>query len=319
MEKNNIYEYVPLITVAIPTFNRIDLLKRALASVLAQSYKNIDIIVSDNASTDGTREYLRSIDDGRVKILFNEQNLGMVPNWDCCLACASGDYFLLMSDDDALSDPDALEKLASGFLGDAGKDVGAVFSDVKLERVNQNRVERTFSEKIFYSSEEIIVDFFLNGLAIFPCATLFRTKDIRDFGGYSSFGAKLAVDACAWIFVALKYGKIRRIAEPLALYRIHQSLSSASIETWSAEYEVMQGLVTQNRQRVSVKAYGKIRVAMHAAWSRIPIGYIIKKYREDSKYDAVSVMRDLFYHRKRICSLENIYFIYKRIIRTSRS
>ena len=319
MKIDSINKYEPLITVAIPTFNRINLLKRALASVLAQSYKNIEIIVSDNASTDGTNEYLKTIKDGRIKILINEQNLGMVTNWDCCLECASGEYFILMSDDDALSDPDAVEKLASGFLGDAGKDVGAVFSDVKLERVNQNRVERTFSEKISYSPEEIIVDFFLNGLAVFPCATLFRTKDIRDFGGYSSFSAKLAVDVCAWIFVALKYGKIRRIAEPLALYRIHQSSSSASIETWSAEYEVMLGLVAQNRQRVSDKAYGRIRVAIQVAWSRIPLGYIIKKYREDSKYDAISVIKDLFYYRKRIFSLKNIYFIYKRIIRTSRT
>lgn len=309
----------PLVTVAIPTFNRLGLLKRAIASVLAQDYKNLEIIISDNASIDGTNEYLRSIKDDRVNIFLGKQNLGMVSNWDHCLAGATGYYFLLMSDDDAFSDSHAIEKLVSGFMGDASENVGAVFSDVWLERVDKDMVEATFSDKTLYSSDEIITDFFLSKVSIFPCVTLFRTKDLRDFGGYSSFGAKLAVDACAWIVLALKYGEIRRFGEPLAIYRVHQSLSSSSVDILSADFDVMQKLVEKYKENVSLKSFVKIKAAMHDSWSRYPIGYIIRQYRDNPKYGALSIINDLIKFRKRVFSLVNVYFIINRIFRIPRT
>lgn len=309
-------DHVPMVTVAIPTFNRLELLKRAIASALTQNYKNLEIIISDNASSDGTPEYLRSLDDIRIKVVLGEQNLGMVANWDRCLANARGDYFLLMSDDDALFEESAIEKLVSGFLGEAGKNVGVVFSDVMLEKVGENILERTFYKKILCKTEEIVVDFFMNKVSIFPCATLLRTKDIRDFGGYSSFGATLAVDACAWIYLALKYGQVRRIHEPLALYRIHQSLSSSSIEMWTRDSEVMQGLVAKYREKVSHKEYRKIRNAMHSASNRIPLGYIARKFREDPDYGLLLLLRDAISLRKRILTFGNAYFFIGKIFRS---
>lgn len=302
-----------MVTLAIPTFNRLELLKRAVASALTQNYKNLEIIISDNASTDGTSEYLRSLDDDRIKVILGEQNLGMVANWDRCLVSAQGDYFLLISDDDALFEESAVEKLVSGFLGDEGKNVGAVFSDVMLEKVEKNTLERTFYKGIFCSPEKIVVDFFMSRVSIFPCATLLRTKDIRDLGGYSSFGAMLAVDACAWICLALKYGQVRRIDEPLALYRIHQSLSSSSIEIWTRDSEVMQGLVAKYRGSVSLKGYRKMRNAMRLASNRIPLGYVARKFREDPDYGLLLLLRDIFSFRKRIVTLGNANFFIAKI------
>ncbi|TKZ30921.1 glycosyltransferase family 2 protein, partial [Brachyspira catarrhinii] len=58
----------PLVSVLIPTYNRKLLLKRALDSVLNQTYKNIEIYVTDNASTDGTLEFIQEylINDKRI-------------------------------------------------------------------------------------------------------------------------------------------------------------------------------------------------------------------------------------------------------------
>ena len=305
--------HAPMVTVAIPTFNRLELLKRAVASALTQNYKNLEIIISDNASTDGTSEYLRSLDDDRIKVILGEQNLGMVANWDRCLARTQGDYFLLMSDDDALFEENAVEKLVSGFLGDEGENVGAVFSDVMLEKVGKNTLDRTFYKGILCSTEEIVVDFFMSRVSVFPCATLLRTKDIRDLGGYSSFGAMLAVDACAWICLALKYGQVRRIDEPLALYRIHQSLSSSSIEIWTRDSEIMQGLVAKYRGSVSLKGYLKMRNAMRLASNRIPLGYVARKFREDPDYGLLLLLRDIFSLRKRIVTFGNANFFIDKI------
>lgn len=304
-----------MVTVAIPTFNRLNLLKRAIKSVLQQNYQNLEIVISDNASTDGTQEYLNLINDSRVTIIFGEENLGMVTNWDRCLGGAHGDYFLLMSDDDALLDEESIQKLVSGFLEDTAENVGVVFSDVKIERVKENIMERTSSTKIGYGCEEIITDFFQNRISIFPCATLLRTKDIRDLGGYSSFGAKLAVDACVWISLAFKYGRVRRVDEALAVYRIHHSLSSSSIEVWSADFGILENIVRQYRETIPMREYKKIRKAMHAAWVRIPLGYVARKYRDDPEYGVLHIFKDIFLFRKRIFALTNIYFVFNRIFR----
>lgn len=304
-----------MVTVAIPTFNRLTLLQRAVASALAQNYQNLEIIISDNASSDGTTEYLRSLDDVRLRIICGQTNVGMVSNWDRCLASARGDYFLLMSDDDALLECSAVEKLVSGFLNNRGEAIGAVFSDVMLERTQKNIVEKTSSDKTLFSAEEIVIDFFMNKVAIFPCATLLRTKDLRDLGGYSSFGAKLAVDACAWISLTLKYGQIFRINEPLVLYRIHHSLSSSSIDTWSDDFTVMQALVEKYRAKVSLQGYKKMQRAMNSAWCRIPLGYISRKLREDSRYGFLLALRDIFLFRKRIFTISNANFVLSKLFR----
>jgi glycosyltransferase involved in cell wall biosynthesis len=302
-----------MVTLAIPTFNRLELLKRAVASALTQSYKNLEIIISDNASTDGTPEYLGLLDDVRIKVFLGEKNLGMVANWDHCLANACGDYFLLMSDDDALFEESAIEKLVSGFLGESGKNVGVVFSDVMLERVKKNVLKRTFYKNTQCKTAEIVTDFFMNKVSIYPCATLLRTKDIRDFGGYSSFGATLAVDACVWVSLALKYGQVRRMDEPLALYRIHQSLSSSSIDLWTRDLDIMQSLFAKYREKFSLNEYRKISGAIHSASNRIALGYIVRKFREDPEYKLMNLLNDTIKFQKRILTFGNAKFIINKV------
>ena len=69
----------PLVTVGLPTFNRKNLLERALNSVLNQTYKNIDILVSDNHSDDGTEEIMLEYakKDSRIRYFRQEKNQGV--------------------------------------------------------------------------------------------------------------------------------------------------------------------------------------------------------------------------------------------------
>lgn len=94
----------PLVSVCLPTFNRAASLRRALESLLACSYHNIEIIVSDNASGDDTANLVREFSgrDARVKYFRHEQNLGPTKNFEFARAQASGKYFLWHADDDYL-------------------------------------------------------------------------------------------------------------------------------------------------------------------------------------------------------------------------
>lgn len=97
----------PLFTIAIPVFNRLNYSKEAIQSVLSQSYKDFELVIIDDYSTDGTWEYIKLIKDPRVRIFRNNSNIGIVSNWRRCIEEAKGKWFkFLMADD--LMFPDAL-------------------------------------------------------------------------------------------------------------------------------------------------------------------------------------------------------------------
>ena len=76
----------PKISVCIPTYNRADLLKQSVASVLNQTFYDYELIISDNASQDGTAEVIKSFNDSRIIYISKEKNIGLVNNWNSCLA-----------------------------------------------------------------------------------------------------------------------------------------------------------------------------------------------------------------------------------------
>lgn len=92
----------PVVTVCIPTYNRRERLAASLTSVREQSLGDVEIIVSDNASTDGTEEYVRSLDDPRVRYERLETNIGLFGNLSRCLTLGSGRYRVMLPDDDLM-------------------------------------------------------------------------------------------------------------------------------------------------------------------------------------------------------------------------
>jgi glycosyltransferase involved in cell wall biosynthesis len=100
-------ETLPLVTVGIPTYNRVDRLPRAVESVLAQDYASIELLIADNASTDGTAEYVDEICAAHphARSLRSATNVGATANFNRVRRAAAGEYFMWLGDDDWL-DPD---------------------------------------------------------------------------------------------------------------------------------------------------------------------------------------------------------------------
>ncbi len=97
---------MPQLTIAIPTYNRLGLLKRALASALAELKRNpgqVEVLVLDNASIDATWTWLRSQPKVQgLRLLRQRRNVGMVGNWNVALKHAKGRLLTLLHDDDVL-------------------------------------------------------------------------------------------------------------------------------------------------------------------------------------------------------------------------
>ena len=92
----------PLCTIAIPVYNREALIKVALESALAQDAPGLEILVVDNASTDGTWDVLQSYSDPRLRLVRNDHNVGLYGNLNRCLELAQGKYIRILCSDDRL-------------------------------------------------------------------------------------------------------------------------------------------------------------------------------------------------------------------------
>lgn len=104
----------PLVSICIPTYNRANIITKAIDSALSQTYKNIEVIVVDNASTDNTEEIVSSYSDPRLSYVRNSENLGLFGNFNRCIELYKGEYLHILHSDDFI-DPDFTEKCVGFF------------------------------------------------------------------------------------------------------------------------------------------------------------------------------------------------------------
>jgi glycosyltransferase involved in cell wall biosynthesis len=100
----------PLVSIVTATFNRANTIERAVNSVLNQSYKNIELIIVDDGSTDNTLEILNKYEDTRIRIFRHYVNKGTLAAKNSGLRQIKGDWFTVFDSDDELI-PEAIERL----------------------------------------------------------------------------------------------------------------------------------------------------------------------------------------------------------------
>jgi glycosyltransferase involved in cell wall biosynthesis len=117
----------PLVSICIPTYKQPDLLKRTLESIQRQTYKNIEIIVSDDSPDDAVSALCMQLQASLpIRYYRNEKALGSPANWNAALAKAEGAYVMLLHHDDWFLKNDALERYINVFATNPKLD--AVFS-----------------------------------------------------------------------------------------------------------------------------------------------------------------------------------------------
>lgn len=227
----------------IPVYNREEMIQDALNSALNQTYKNIEVIVSDNQSTDNTydviQDYARR--DDRVKIFQNEQNLGPVRNWEAGLKQCSGKYVKIIWSDDFI-DETYLEKAVP--ILESDEDIGFVYTATTLSDESFSHVVYELEATGKYPSNDFVKGILI-GTSEVPvsagCA-LFRLKDVQknlilevpnhknlDFSRYGAGN-----DALIFLLTTLDYPYFYHFKEPLSTFRGHAG--SFSIANDLTEY-----------------------------------------------------------------------------------
>lgn len=188
-------------------------LKDAIQSILDQSYKDFEFIIINDASTDGTANYLKSLSDKRIKIIINEKNLGLALSLNIGLKAAKGDYVARMDADD-ISLPQRFEKQINFFK--AHEDYILVGSQVMWMDKNNNVISG-FDVPL---KDEDIRKKLIARNQFHHATVMFRRYDIEKLGAYRN-NLNGVEDYDLW-FRVIKKGKVANLPERLVKRRIHE-------------------------------------------------------------------------------------------------
>jgi glycosyltransferase involved in cell wall biosynthesis len=250
----------PLVSVGIPTYERLDGLRNALQCITGQTYRNLEIIVSDNATTGtDTDEMMAGVvsNDTRVRYHKQRENVGAAANFAFVLAQATGKYFLWAADDD-LCEADFIEKIVRTMEAQpdivlCGCDVKAVDEYDRLLQVHQLETIRPQADwkrarKLFYRYPTS---------NIFVCIYgIYRTDALRGCGLDIMKGWKSLLTNWEVPFLAKLsgWGRIAAVPEILKTYRV-------------------QSRSVYNRERMDISPYDSfmLRVVIRARLCKLAL------------------------------------------------
>jgi len=197
------------ISIVTASFNRVDTIAQALASVQAQTWPQVEHIVIDGASTDGTLQVIEAQRD-RLAVLVSERDGGIYDALNKGFARSSGDVVGLMHSDDFYADERVLERVAQAFADPA---VEGVYGDLDyVAKADPSRIIRRWRSGI-YRREKLAHGWMP------PHPTLFlRRSVIEQWGGFDT-GFRIAADYDAMLRY-LARGKIRLAYIPQVLVKM---------------------------------------------------------------------------------------------------
>lgn len=204
-------ETLPKVSIVLPTYNGAEYIRQSIDSCLNQTYKNIELIIVDDGSTDETPEIVGSYKDERIRYIRHKENNGLPHVLNAGFAKATGEYLTWTSDDNYYA-KEAIEKMLS-FL--KTENCSLIYCD--FYRFND---ETPFNRNIVKLPDLVTLE---NKNNIGPCF-LYSRKVMEIVGDYD-LDTELAEDYDYWMRVSKKFS-MRHLAEPLYLYREHgESLS----------------------------------------------------------------------------------------------
>ncbi|MEO6304051.1 MAG: glycosyltransferase, partial [Bacteroidia bacterium] len=225
----------PLISICIPTYNGEKYLEECIDSCLLQTFKNYEIIICDDGSSDKTVEIIERYKSKHPAIKFfkNPKNLGLVGNWNKCIELTSGEWIKFIFQDDSLRE-DCLEKFSKEI--DNSVELIVCKRNFKLDKTPTedekdyyaNRVKTLENTGYFGSTffaPQIISRIAAHNIALNfiaePSLTLFRKSVINKIGLFDP-ELKQICDLEFMLRVASNFG-LKYIPEQLCLFMIHSS------------------------------------------------------------------------------------------------
>lgn len=208
----------PKVSIFMISYNQATLIEEAVLSCLAQDYSNIEIVISDDGSTDGTAEILAAFKDkhpDKINLILNPVNQGIVKNSNVALSNCSGEFVAFMGGDDILY-PTKISRQVEAFIADPE----VVFCYHPCHILKNGVITGTVGDR----AKDVVTNFYemmANYGAQIPGPVPMVARAAIPAGG---FNEKIST-ACDWLlFIEISSkGKVIRLDEVLSIYRKHDN------------------------------------------------------------------------------------------------
>ena len=243
-------EVSPLVSVVIASYNYGDLIEKRIDSFLNQTYENIEIIVLDDCSTDDSRDVIEKFrSDNRIRIIYNNENLGWIKNSNLGMSMSKGEYVLFGNCDDVASG-DLIENLVRPLIED--KLIGVSFCESELIDFFGNQIgsDRDSRDRKFTHStqsncriERMEMASFLSHSCVIPnlSAALFRREALALIEGFST-RYSICSDWNLFIELSLNWDFFY-IRKPLNKFRQHKGNVRSSVKESALSEQIIELLV----------------------------------------------------------------------------
>ena len=269
-EDENEEQSVPRVSICVPTYNSARYLGETLESALAQEFDDFELVVCDNASTDGTPELCSRYSDPRLRYVRFESLVGQAANWNRCLELAQGEFITLLHGDDLLA-PQYLAKAVP--LLDQHPQAGMLFCCAEHFDSDGNHLsyQRAYSQDHLGEGDELAKRLLLEGCIVNPAGVLVRRSLYQNVGEFTD-KIVWGVDWHMWTRLALQ-APFAYLSEPLSRYREHgQSGTSgvmATARNGQDERWMLADLFTQlpaDRRELLALREAAARASAHRTW-----------------------------------------------------
>jgi Glycosyltransferases involved in cell wall biogenesis len=179
----------PLVSINLTTKNRSNFLKECIASILIQTYKNIELIIVDDGSTDDTAKVVDSYKKLlKIRYIKNKYSKGNACARNSALKFSNGKYIAFMDDDDFWNDQDKIKKQVD--ILENQKDIELVYTEIYILNENNNSTRHVKLEE----PKSLIKHFLVKNSLIYSPTVLIR-KSIFDIVGEFDEQVKKGVDS----------------------------------------------------------------------------------------------------------------------------
>jgi len=210
----------PLVSIRVLTYNHEDFISECLDSILEQTYKNIEIVISDDGSQDSTASLLKDYADRypkKIRLFLSDVNNGVTANANIGLENCNGHYIAGLGGDDILL-PEKISKQVA-YMEQNQRcvicyhdiDVFESISNKTLYKYSQKKKPKNGNYKLLISNPGI------NG----ACSNMIRSNNFKEIG-FDPF-LPVASDVYCWFKILKNGGEIHYIDETLARYRMHEN------------------------------------------------------------------------------------------------
>ncbi len=219
----------PLVSICIPVFNAEKTIRETLESLLRQTYPNIIIRLSDNASTDRTVGIIKEIRDPRIELYLNKENIGGEANFTRCIELGTSAYTALFHADDVY-EPEMIRRQVA--VLERYPDVGAVFTEAtKIDEMGNTvgalkRSSYLGGDTIVFGFREIFRAILRDSNFLICPSAMLRTEIYqREIKRYRADLFNSSADLDVWLRVAERH-KVAMLGEQLMRYRVSATQGS---------------------------------------------------------------------------------------------